>query len=49
VEGKPCLRIVGTATKQAILAKLEPFGIMNETATSGKGLSGVGCQPGKEN
>ena len=25
VEGKPCLRIVGTATKEAILAKLKPF------------------------
>jgi thioredoxin 1 len=23
--GNPCLRIVGTATKEAILAKLEPF------------------------
>ncbi len=25
VRGKPCLRIVGTATKEAILAKLETF------------------------
>lgn len=25
VGGNPCLRIVGTATKEAILAKLEPF------------------------
>jgi len=25
VEGTPCLRIVGTASKQAILAKLNPF------------------------
>ena len=25
VRGNPCLRIVGTATKEAILAKLEPF------------------------
>ena len=25
VDGKPRLRIVGTATKEAILAKLEPF------------------------
>ena len=33
VEGKPHLRIVGTATKQAILAKLKPFGVVNETAT----------------
>ena len=25
VQGKPCVRIVGTATKEAILAKLQPF------------------------
>ena len=25
VEGNPCLRIVGTASKEAILAKLKPF------------------------
>ena len=25
VRGNPCLRIVGTATKEAILAKLAPF------------------------
>jgi thioredoxin-like negative regulator of GroEL len=25
VAGNPCLRIVGTATKEAILAKLKPF------------------------
>jgi thioredoxin len=25
IEGKPCLRIVGTATKEAILEKLKPF------------------------
>jgi thioredoxin 1 len=25
VRGNPCLRIVGTATKEAILAKLKPF------------------------
>lgn len=25
VEGNPCLRIVGTASKEAILAKLNPF------------------------
>ncbi len=25
VRGNPCLRIVGTATKEAILAKIEPF------------------------
>jgi thioredoxin-like negative regulator of GroEL len=25
VQGNPCVRIVGTATKEAILAKLKPF------------------------
>jgi len=25
VQGNPCLRVVGTATKEAILAKLKPF------------------------
>ena len=25
VKGKPCVRIVGTASREAILAKLEPF------------------------
>ena len=25
IEGKPCVRIVGTATKEAILEKLKPF------------------------
>ncbi len=49
VEGKPRVRIVGTATKQAILAKLNPFGFMDETVTSVKGASGEGRQPGKEN
>lgn len=27
VQGKPVVRVVGTATKDAILAKLKPFGI----------------------
>lgn len=27
VDGKPVVRIIGTATKEAILAKLKPFGI----------------------
>jgi len=31
VEGTPCLRIVGTATKEAILAKLKPFGVTSGT------------------
>jgi len=31
VEGTPRLRIVGTATKEAILAKLKPFGVTSGT------------------
>jgi thioredoxin 1 len=31
VEGTPRLRIVGTATQEAILAKLKPFGVTSET------------------
>lgn len=49
VEGKPRIRIVGTATKQAILAQLEPFDVMNETVALAKGASGAGRQLGKEN
>ncbi len=33
VEGAPCLRIVGTASKEAILARLEPVGV-----TKGKSI-----------
>ena len=49
VEGTPRLRIVGTATKQAILAKLKPFDVTNETVGSANGTTGAGCQHGKEN
>ena len=49
VEGRPRLRIVGTATKQAILAKLSPFGVTNEPAAFPEGASRSGRQPGKEN
>jgi thioredoxin 1 len=49
VEGTPRLRIVGTAAKEAILAKLKPFGVTSETACLDKGTSGAGCQSGKEN
>lgn len=38
VEGKPCLRIVGTASKEAILAKLKAFGVMTETNESAETL-----------
>lgn len=34
VEGKPCLRIVGTATKHAILAKLNPFAWQDQPENS---------------
>ena len=49
VEGKPRLRIVGTATKQAILAKLKPFGVLNDTAALPEEAFGADRQPGKEN
>jgi thioredoxin len=49
VEGRPRLDIVGTASKEAILAKLKAFGVKNETVTSAKGASGEGRQPEKEN
>jgi len=41
VEGTPRLRIVGTATKQAILAKLKPFGVISETAALPEEASGA--------
>ena len=34
VEGKPRLRIIGTATQRAILAALKPLSVKNETAPS---------------
>ncbi len=49
VQGEPRLRIVGTATKQAILAKLRPFDVPNDTAALPKEAFGAGRQPGKEN
>ena len=49
VEGRPRLRIVGTATKQAILAKLRHFGVTNETVALPEEASGAPRQPGKEN
>lgn len=48
VEGESRLRIVGTATKQAILNKLEPFGVRSEPPDSAGEASGSGCAPGKE-
>jgi thioredoxin 1 len=49
VEGRPRLRIVGTATKQAILAKVRPFGVTNETVALPEKGSGAPRPPGKEN
>jgi len=43
VEGRPRLRIVGTATKDALMAKLRPLGVIDATGASGKGP-----EPGKE-
>ena len=48
VEEKPRLRIVGTATKDAILAKLKPFSATNETVALPEGDYGTGRLPGKE-
>ena len=48
VEGAPCLRIVGTATKEAILARLEPFGVTSETVALANAASGAGHKRGKE-
>jgi thioredoxin 1 len=49
VEGKPCFRIVGTASKEAILFKLKALGDMNEMVAPAMGASGERRQPGKEN
>jgi len=49
VEGKLRLQIVGTATKDAILAKLKASGFADHVDTSVKGDSGAGRQPRKEN
>ena len=49
VQGTPRLRIVGTATKAAILAKLKPLGVTDETVCLAKDTSDVGCLSRKEN
>ncbi len=49
VQGKPQLRIVGTATKQAILAKLRPFAVIKETVALAEGPASTDRQHGKEN
>lgn len=49
VEGNPSWRIVGTATKDAILARLRSFGITDETVGSANGTSSMARQPGNEN
>lgn len=48
VEGAPRLRIVGTATKEAVLARLDPFGITSKTVALASATSGAGHKPGKE-
>jgi thioredoxin 1 len=48
VEGAPRLRIVGTATKEALLARLEPFCVTSETVALANVTSGAGHKPGKE-
>ena len=47
VEGVPCLRIVGTATKEAILARLEPFSVTSEAVALANATSVAGHKPGK--
>ena len=47
-EGVPRLRIVGTATKEAILARLEPFGVTSETVALANATSRAGHKRGKE-
>jgi len=49
VEGQPRLRIVGTATKHAIMAKLSPFGGVNKMVALAEGASGKDPEPGKKN
>ena len=49
VEGKLRLQIVGTATKDAILAKLKASGFADHIDTLVKEASGAGHQPRKEN
>ena len=41
-EGTPRLRIVGTATREAVLAKLKPLGVTNEDSGGGNGTCGAG-------
>jgi len=47
VEGAPRLRIVGTATKEAILARLDRVGVADETAALATAASGAGHKSGK--
>ena len=47
VAGVPCLRIVGTATTEAILARLETFGVTSEALAMATATSGAGHKPGK--
>ena len=47
VEGVPRLRIVGTATKEAILARLEPFSVTSKAVALANTTSVAGHKPGK--
>lgn len=42
IAGEPCLRIVGTASKEAILGKLRPFGVAGETELRAATALGAG-------
>ncbi len=47
VEGKLCFQIVGTATKDAIIAKLKASSFADHTDTLVKGASGAGAAASK--
>ncbi len=47
VEGVPRLRIVGTATKEAILARLEPLSVTSESVALANATPGAGHKHGK--
>ena len=48
VAGKPRLRIVGTASKEAILGKLRPFGFPGETNLPATAALGAGPNLGEK-
>jgi thioredoxin 1 len=49
LDGEPRLRIVGTATKDAILIKLKASGLVDDTAVRLETAPAADCQSGTEN